>query len=270
MQIKLNGLWRILPLLLLVISFVACHDEEENVSDRADQINPLTFEKDSCNVRLGISSQLRAVSCNGYNVLQVEVGDTSILEAYVLILENSTSKANGSIRLLGKKKGSTTLKVYDRLAKETVVLEIKIVDAYLGMWIRGTNHPLFTRQNAGFLFLTDNLQKDFYLFGSAEQRPSGILQKGTYVFSVEGRTPYLTLSTEGEDALEVSYKFKLSGSKALVYELLNSIFHLEWDALIGKDTKDLDQTLYLLLEEEGTTHTVELAITDPEMPGGIF
>ena len=87
---------------------------------------------------------------------------------------------------------------------------------------------------------------------------------------MEGQTPYLTLSTKREDDSGISYKFKFSGNKTLVYELLNFIFHLEWDSSIGKDSKALDQTLYLLLEEEGTKHKVELAITDPEMPGRIF
>lgn len=262
-----------LLLLLCIANLTACSDKEEKERDQTKQIYPLTFEKNSYEIPKNISMKIHAKSCNGYNVLDLEVENESLLKAQVYIMENGTSSSTGWIHLTGLEKGKTKLTIYDRIAKEHTELTITIGDPYLGMQIKGTNHPLFLKQRDGFLFLIDNEPKEFYLFAQKEQQPTEkIEQKGTYAFSLENNIPYLTLSTVDHEEIKSSYKFNLSESQKNAFELLEFVFHLGWkQSRPSSTTREFNKTPYLILKEEHTDCEVVLAISSmTQMPQGIL
>lgn len=254
-----------LLLLLYMTGFAACKSWDDG-AEEPDRAYSLFFESDSLEIRQGVATRLQPMSSNGTNVLEVSTGDTSLLKANVRIIENGTSHASGWIDLTGKRKGHTSLTVYDRIAEETVVLDVRITDFYLGMTLKGSNHPLFPVQRPGFLFLVDNDKKDFYFFGIKDRQPDGIILQGSYNFSVVENIPYLALTVAGGE----SYRFNLSQNDQNIYTILRHFFHLGAEIAPTAGTKDLDRSMQLYLKEEATGKEVFFTVTDPVMPAGIL
>lgn len=261
---KINLLLGLYVTLVCVLSIAGCNDSDKG-QDGPDPVYPLSFLTDSIEVRQGIATPLRPLSSNGINTLDLMPGDTSLLVAHAVIIENGTSHASGWISLTGKQKGHTSLTVCDRIAKDTVVLDVKITDFYMGMLLMGSNHPLFTESKASYLFLVDNDRKDFYLFDQKDDQPYGIIQQGVYAFSVEDNTPYLTL-TVGNDA---PYRFNLSQNTQKVYLYLSHFFHLGWEPAAVAGTKDIDRTMHLYMKDDATGNEASFAITDLAMPRNV-
>lgn len=253
-------------LFICALGFAACSKIDNGSTDGRGRVYPLVFEKDSVEIRQGISTRIDPVSCNGYNTLDVSSGDTSLLRANVIIIENGTSHASGRMELIGRRKGHTTLSVYDRIVKETVVLNVRITDFYLGMQLRSSNHPLFPEQRPGFLFLVDNDARDFYFFSAKEQQPDAILQRGSYAFTVADNTPYLTLTPGGGEP----YRFSLLQNNADVYNILNHFFHFGRKSVAVAGTKGIDHTMYLNMQDADTGKEISFVINDRPMPAGVL
>lgn len=262
---KILQLPGMLLLLFYMTGFAACKSWDDG-TEEPGRAYSLYFKSDSLEIRQGVTTRLQPMSSNGCNVLEVSTGDTSLLKANVRIIENGTSHASGWIDLTGKRKGHTSLTVYDRIAEETVVLDVRITDFYLGMMLKGSNHPLFPSQRPGYLFLVDNEEKDFYFFGTKDRQPDGIILQGSYNFSVEDNTPYLALTVAGEG----SYRFNLSQNDPNIYTILRHFFHLGAEVAPTAETKDLDRSMYLYLKDEATGKEVFFVVTDEVMPKGIL
>lgn len=264
---KKTGILRITGwLFICALGFAACSKIDNGSTDGRDRVYPLVFEKDSVEIRQGIVTGIEPVSCNGYNTLDVSSGDTSLLRANVIIIENGTSHASGRMELMALRKGYTSLTVYDRIVKETVVLNVRITDFYLGMQLRSSNHPLFPEQRPGFLFLVDNDARDFYFFSAKGEQPDAILQQGSYAFTVADNTPYLTLTPGGGEP----YRFSLARNNASVYVLLNHFFHLGWESAAVAGTKEIDRTMYLYMQDAATDKEISFVINDRPIPAGVL
>ncbi len=214
-------------------------------------MGPLIFEKDAYEIREDFTTAINAVSCNGYNVLDVESGDTTLMKAHVVIYENGTSHAPGYIYLTGIQKGHTSLTVRDRLTKESKTLDVKVVDLYLGLKVTGSNHPLFTDSGVGYLFLVGNEVQDFYLFSVKDDSPDRMVGRGNFAFSVENEKPWLTLTVAGEDDSSLHYRFDLSENSQRVYDLFNYYFYLRGGNSEQTNSKALDQSIRLRMTEGG-------------------
>lgn len=265
---RTRDLFGIVSLFVCATVLGGCKDDKAEV----ETSYPLIFEKDYYEVRCDAGATLQPVSCNDYGWLELKVGDATILDARTVIIENGNPHSSGYIQLKGLQKGETTLAVSDRETKEHADLAVKVVDNYLGFRVRDTNHPLFQKEDAKFMFLIDNEEKDCYLFGekSGSMLPHNQPLKGTYSFSVESNVPYLTLTvTEGENNV-TPYKFNLLNNSHTTYAVLDKYYHLNWSGETARSTSS-DNTVYMLMTEDTTGYEVAFAITSTiEMPDNIL
>lgn len=265
---RTRNLFGIVSLFLCAVALSGCKDDK--AEDETSY--PLIFEKNYYEVRYDVGTTLQPISCNDYGLLELKVGDTDILDARTVIIENGSTHSSGYIELKGLQKGETVLNVMDRKTKESADLTVKVVDNYLEFKLRDTNHPLFQKEGVKFLFLIDNEEKDCYLFGekSGSMLPHNQLAKGTYSFSVENNVPYLTLTvTDGENNI-TPYKFNLLNNSHTTYAVLNKYYHLNWSVETGRSAS-LDNTVYMLMTEDATGYEVAFAITSTaEIPDNIL
>lgn len=256
---KTGNLFGILLLFLCAATFSSCKDDKDEDNDGNNTSYPLIFEKDYYEVRCDAGTTLQPISCNDYGLLELKVGDANILDARTYIIENGSPHSAGYILLKGLQKGETTLNVTDKKTNEHVDLTVKVVDNYLGFEVKDTNHPLFQKQNAGFMFLIDNAAKDFYLFG--KKPPHNQLAKGTYSFSVESNVPYLTLTITDGEGNPVPYKFNLLNNSSNTYAVLNTYFHLDWPTETAASLGLSENIVYMLMKEDATGYEVGFAIS---------
>lgn len=252
---------------LACILWVGCSDEDGKEKE-PEPIRPLIFEKEAYEIRENLITELYALSCNGYNVLDVESGDTARMKANVVIYENGTSHASGCIYLTGVQKGNTSLTVRDRLTQESKTLDIKVVDLHLGMKVTDSDHPLFTASGFGYLFLVGNGQQDFYLFSVKDDCPDRMIGRGNFAFSVESEKPCLTLTVAGENDSSTSYRFDLSGNNQRVYTLLSHYFRLGWETAEQTFSKSVDQSIRFRMTEGGKE--VFLMFDHVQLPDGFL
>lgn len=122
-------------LLLCVAVLAGCGDR----IDRKDFIAAFSLDRDYYEVRLARGTTTVAIT-NGSGDLALEVADETILQAtYTGGL--SADELKGVINLYGKRKGTTTLTVTDRITGDRQTVEVKVTDCYLACNIFDSNHP---------------------------------------------------------------------------------------------------------------------------------
>ncbi len=180
----------------------------------SEKVFSLSLEGSSCEVRLDMGKSIQISS--GNEDYSVTVKDPDIASASINI--PPAYETHYSLYIGGKQKGTTTVTVRDNVTKETIEVEVKIVDSYLPFHIGESDYTQFPQNS--YLFLVSNEARDFYIFEQEAQSPK---LKGTYEFSVDDYLPYLTLSYPSGDKTETT-TFSLGESSPYLYSLLDLFF----------------------------------------------
>lgn len=269
---KAKTILEMLLAFLLVAGFSACSDDDKE----NQKVLPLIFEKNTYEMSFRYILDIPILSGNGDYTLKVEKPE--VLDAKVW-----TDKVKGEhLMLTGKQKGSTSVVVKDNVANETVTLNIKLTDGYLGLAVKNSNHPAL--ENNVWVYLINNDSREcYFLQGSNEGHipTSAILSRGTYSFSVEKDgdhlIPYLTLvyaSDENGKFTEAAiaptvHKYDINDNKAEVYTIIQQFLNVDWD-MLSKDGRDVNRTFYLNMKEVGTEYEVNSTLETVCLPEGIL
>lgn len=265
-------LFGILLLSFLSIGLAGCDDEEQATY-------PLVISKTSFEVPLKGSYTIPISKGNGAYTLKV--ADPTIAEATLLVADMYDSSC-GRISVEGKQKGETTLLVTDNVTKETATLTIKVTDSYLSSFITQSNHPALA--NNVWIYLINNEARDcYFLADNADEAPhaptSMLLSKGTYNFSVENDTPYLSLTyvSDGNgkffigEVVPTEHKFDLSANEYRTFTALKSLLNVDWGTLPITETRmSVPQAIYLKMDEVGTQYEVKGVLGTTPIPDGIL
>lgn len=232
---------KLLLIIISVLSIISCDKKDDN-----KEPYPLTFEKESYELPLNLTTSIMIRSGNRDYTLSVE--DPSILDAKI---DLSSAKGMGDIRIKAKKKGETTLSVTDNVVKETVKLTIKIAGAHMALMIIDSNHPALTDK---ILIDLNNDENRALTFISEENSSSEIVAKGRYEFSVEKiegeNIQCLTLHYASDESgrftdaaagdasiAPTAHKFDISGNPQEAYGALALFFNLNWDEMTLKEVE---------------------------------
>ena len=199
-------------LLFLCLQLVGCSDDEK-------EIYSLSFEKEYYERPLVGKGNIPIRG--GNRDYTVTVADPSILDVKV---DLSSPTDMGSLSLTLKQKGETTITVRDNVTNETVLLKIKVVDNYMGMKNISSHGEPYVLNS--YLFLTNNENKDFYLYDTDLKTEK---YKGTYAFSVEDNEPYLTLSFSKEVNGKSVHKYSLLDTSGTFYKLSKTLLGMDWE-----------------------------------------
>ena len=247
-------------LLMIGVIFLSCNDDKDEKT-----IYPLTFVKDSYEVRLGLSALITIRSGNQHYTITVE--DEDILKASPLIAEGSSS--SGEVQIYGKKKGETTILVTDNLSGDKVKLKIKVTDTYIGNKLSNSDHPLFIGSYC--LYLIKNENKNFYIYSiNQTQDKLSLVTEGNYTFSLENNTPFLTFNYKDITNKDVTTKFDLVETPSSTLTFLNSFYALGWYSE-QKSLKMTSPPVYtLILKDENNKKSNFSLAPSLEMPEGIL
>ncbi len=243
-------------LLLCVAVLAGCGDR----IDRKDFIAAFSLDRDYYEVRLARGTTTVAIT-NGSGDLALEVADETVLQAtYTGGL--SADEPRGVINLYGKRKGTTTLTVTDRITGDRQTVEVKVTDCYLACNIFDSNHPSLKAGTT--LFWVNNPARDCYLFDQ-ENILDAPLAEGTYAFHVaadpEGgaaSSPYgiPCLRLTGISASPCDLQIEMQGedgSSPGILSVIAAYLDVDWEKLAGQARTrgylPIDMTLILTVPE---------------------
>lgn len=260
---KLTIITKMLPILLFAVVLISCEDKSDN-----KESYPLTFEKGSYEVALTRKTPIMVRS--GSRDYSLSVKDPEILDAEV---DLPSLIGSGNILVTGKKKGETILSVTDNLTKETVELNIKVIDNYLSIKVGNSNHPTLAQDI--IIYMINNEARNC-CFVSGDDLSREIVATGRYEFSVEedakNKISYLTftyaLDEKGHftDAAKTDatiaptpHKFDISGNKTLAYEILSMFLDINWEKLTKEQPDNSLRSISpitLKMKEVGTEYEI--------------
>lgn len=251
----------LIVLFLFCTALVSCSDDDKNEKTTY----PLTFEKDSYEVRVGLTEYITIRSGNQHYTITVE--DESILKASFVIAEGSAT--SGQILINGKKKGETSILVTDNLIGDNVKLTIKVTDTYIANKLSNSDHPLFKGSYCLYLIKNDN--KDFYIYSTNPTRDKLTLKtKGNYTFSIEDKTPCISFNYRDITNGDISYKFSLEETPNTTLTILNSFYELDWSSE-KKGMKATSPPVYILtLKDNNKEYSNFSLYPSLSMPEGIL
>lgn len=245
-------------LLFLCLQLVGCSDDEK-------EIYSLSFEKEyyECSLLRGSYIAIRG----GNRDYMVEVADPGVLEVKI---DLSSSIGMGNLYLTPKQKGETVITVRDNVTNETVSLKVKVVDAYMGLKNTISHGEPYILNS--YLFLTNNENKDFYVYDTDLNTEK---YKGTYAFSVEDNEPYLTLSFSKEVNGKSVHKYSLSDTSGTFYYLSKTLLGMDWGASIANVNSvvrsDVMPTVYMVARDVDTDEEVKFVFNaSAEMPYNVL
>lgn len=269
---------KMLSALLLAVILISCDDKSDN-----KEPHPLTFEKDSYEV--GLTREIPIQVRSGNRDYSLSVDNPNILDAKV---DLSSPIGMGDIRVKGKQKGETILSVKDNLTKETVKLNIKVIDNYLSLKVEQSNHPALTQDV--IIFLINNEEHSCYFVSVEKNQAHEVIATGKYKFSVEEdiehKIPYLTLTYASDDKgrftdaatadatiAPTSHQFDISGNGSTAYELLAKFFNFDWEKLAKEQSDNSlrsEPVFTLNMKEVGTKYEIQTIFRYRSIPEGIL
>lgn len=268
---KTENLFRLAALCFFILALSACSDDETS------RIHPFAVNVASSEVPLHRSSEISIASGNGRYAL--EIGNPALAEATVVF--GDLSDTYGTIRIIGKQKGETSLSVTDSVTRETVTIALRVIDNYLAALITSGNHPALS--NNVWMYLVDNDAHDCYFFGRSADEATAmpvapLLAQGKYAFSVEAGIPFLTLTYPSDadgkfantGAAAVSHTFDISGSDKQVPAILKSFLHVDWEELSKETRTSAPSSYYLKMKETGTAFETEALLSVTPVPQGFL
>ncbi|GAE82929.1 hypothetical protein [Bacteroides reticulotermitis] len=245
-------------LLFLCLQLVGCSDDEK-------EIYSLSFEKEyyECSLLRGSYIPIRG----GNRDYTVEVADPGVLEVKI---DLSSSIGMGNLYLTSKQKGETVITVRDNVTNETVLLNIKVVDAYMGLKNISSHGEPYVLDT--YLFLTNNENKDFYVYDTDLNTEK---YKGTYAFSVENYKPYLTLSFSKEVNGKSVHKYSLLGSLDNFFAVSKILLGMDWGTSTANVNSvvrsDVMPTVYMVARDLDTDEEVTFVFNaSAEMPYNVL
>ncbi|HJD76736.1 MAG TPA: hypothetical protein K8W04_11880 [Bacteroides reticulotermitis] len=225
----------------------------------------MSFEKEyyECSLLRGSYIAIRG----GNRDYTVEVADPGVLEVKI---DLSSSIGMGNLYLTSKQKGETVITVRDNVTNETVSLNIKVVDAYMGLKNISSHGEPYVLNS--YLFLINNENKDFYVYDTDLNTEK---YKGTYAFSVEDNEPYLTLSFSKEVNGKSVHKYSLSDTNGTFYYLSKTLLGMDWGASIANVNSvvrsDVMPTVYMVARDVDTDEEVKFVFNaSAEMPYNVL
>ena len=258
-------------LLLCVAVLAGCGDR----IDGKDFIVAFSLDRDYYEVRLARGTTSIAIT-NGSGDLALEVADETILQAaYTGGLYADELK--GVIDLYGKRKGTTTLTVTDRITGDRQTVEVKVTDCYLAYNIFDSNHPSLKAGTT--LFWVNNPARDCYLFDQ-ENVLDAPLAEGTYAFHVaadpEGDAvsfPYgiPCLRLIGISAAPCDLQIVMQGeggSSPVILSVIAAYLDVDWEKLAGQAPTrgDLPIDMTLILTVPGTDYRIRGVLSMVSLP----
>lgn len=246
--------------LLTLLTFCLCGCSDKDDGKRFD----LRMGSQSYEVREGTATVLEVISGNGDYALEIDNG--TIISA-TLVNGNGNF---GSISILGKKKGKTTLSITDKATQQTIKVSIKVTDFYLPLVVSSSNHPALIKDMR--IFLVANNNKDVYFF--LEEKKALILrQKGSYELISEKQgeveNQYLLLQYAADDKGSFTdaaiaptvHKFDLAGGDPEVYKPLTLKLTGNLKKASATQTKSSPVSLvYVNLKEVGKDYNLRTYI----------
>ena len=258
-------------LLLCVAVLAGCGDR----IDGKDFIAAFSLDRNYYEVRLARGTTTVAIT-NGSGDLALEVADETVLQAtYTGGL--SADEPRGVIDLYGKRKGTTTLTVTDRITGDRQTVEVKVTDCYLACNIFDSNHPSLKAGTT--LFWVNNPARDCYLFDQ-ENVLDAPLAEGTYAFHVaadpEGgaaSSPYgiPCLRLTGISASPCDLQIEMQGedgSSPVILSVIAAYLDVDWEKLAGqartREYLPIDMTLILTVP--GTDYRIRGVLSMVSLP----
>ena len=172
-------------LLLCCILLISCSENETN--DIPEIVDFIILEDD---YEVSLNRALIISIHSGNEDYSIAVEDKEVADAELYpILENTKL----SIRIKGKKRGATTVTVTDNVTNKTEVLNVKIISNYISFQVGTSNHKLF--KNEQQLFIVSNSEQEFVYYMPKTEK----WIVGSYAFSVENNTPYLSLTYTADE-----------------------------------------------------------------------
>lgn len=220
----------VLSLILTAMVLLVSCDKEDI------QIWQLSFEKGYYEypLRGGHNSIMIRGGNRNYTI---EVENPNILDAGI---DLSSNIGFGDIWVNPKQKGETSITIHDNISKDTEVLKIKIVDAYLKFGIVASNHLLLTDKM--FFYQVANENQECYFFDENYT----LLTKGSSEYSVEKHNGenslYLTLSYKvnsdgafsmNDNAQLISEKYYINPSQSVFYDIIEHVIDISFEDLIA-------------------------------------
>lgn len=262
---KTTTLLGILLLSLFALGMASCSDD-----DHKFKLTPLSFEKSTYETPLDRSNTIMVRGGNRDYTLKVE--DSQILDATV---DLSSEIGCGNIIVNGKQKGETTLSVTDNATLETVQLQIKVTDNYLGCHIMESNHAALATDLWMYFIMNNAKEVYFFSMDKGVNAPTKLVTKGTYEFVEENKMPYLILTYAENDGkftdahiAPVPHKFNISQSDVTTFSLLKRYYQFNWSEL-DKSPRELVVTqVRLRMQDEKSNIAGSFVVT--QIPEGIL
>lgn len=258
-------------LFLCVVVLAGCGDR----IDGKDSIAAFSLDRDYYEVRLARGTTSIAIT-NGSGDLALEVADETVLQA-TYTGEFEADELRGVINLYGKRKGSTTLTVTDRITGDRQTVEVKVTDCYLAYNIFDSNHP--SLKAATTLFWVNNPARDCYLFDQANV-PNAPLAKGSYAFRVTAdpedaaaSSPFgiPCLHLTGISASPCDFQMEMQGEDGGspgILSVIAAYLDVDWERLAGqartREALPIDMTLILTVP--GTDYRIRGVLSMVSLP----
>ncbi len=235
--------------LLLSLCTVSCtsslkDDEEEELG------LSLTFEKSTYNAMMKVSTSIPILG--GSRDYELTVADAEILDASINLTSNT---GKGNIYVRGKKKGETTITIFDKVTGETATLKIKTNDLYISFFILKSSYPAIPQGSQ--LFLVDNESEDFYVYETQSSDQQILRLKGNYHFYALNGQPHATLAYQ-EDGQTKTYIFNLSQSNKGTLSFISTYL-----------TRSTERE-YLIFQEVDSSNLITASATGATIPEGVL
>lgn len=227
---------------MVIASFASCSNNNE---DGKDIIKDFALERESIVITNGQPASLKVLSGNNDYTVSF---DEAIIESSRRV---SSDENYGSIPLIGKVNGETTIRVRDNITGQDAEVNVKVVDAYMSLTCLG-HYPAIGLDKydkpteeaiknsimgkasipaESIFILVKNDGKSFYFFESeADYKKGEIAFSGTYEFTLIDNVPYITykyMKDRGEIVLTSQISNDANNVSSII--AMNDFFNLKWD-----------------------------------------
>lgn len=207
-----------------ILVFIACSSDDKN-----DEKNPLPFIIEERNIQVKDSRTIDII-CGNLDYT-IDVKDPKIVTAILDKLYYNNSY--GSLRLIPKRKGKTTVIVTDNICKTSISLEVVVLEKKegRGILIENSNHPFFRERNMLIFFAYDTNKR----FLSKEYQNSIYVtnKDGEYALNYQNGKILISLTYRNESKEKVTEIYDISQSSLDAITSLS--IDLRWE--YGAQTK---------------------------------
>ena len=171
---------------------------------------------------------------------------------------------NGYVYITPKEKGRMNIEVRDNASGESVTLQVKIVDAYIGFSVSPhipSENPYFAEGD--YVFFVNDENRSVYWFDESFNL-KGTGSGYSFFYTEEPVDYYLSLALSGSE-----FTYSLTGSQHLLFSTIPHCLDLSWEKRTRAIANELPLEAFQAMDME-TGNEYDFVFRNQEMPYGIL